>query len=79
MLIPHLQGHGYSPLFPGRAVREGLTKISEKFAFPAHVGPKHVADFEAITDSEEREAIQRDAYERVNNLLEKLGIRSLIF
>jgi len=56
-------------------VREGLTKISEKFASPAHVGPKQVADFEAITDSEEREAIQRDAYERVNYLLEKLGIR----
>jgi hypothetical protein len=56
-------------------VREGLTKISEKFASPAHVGPKQVADFEAIADSEEREAIQRDAYERVNYLLEKLGIR----
>lgn len=56
-------------------VREGLTKISEKFASPGHVGPKQVADFEAITDTEEREAIQRDAYERVNYLLGKLGIR----
>ncbi len=56
-------------------VREGLSKISEKFASPGHVGPKHVADFEAVTDREEREALQRDAFERVNYLLEKLGIR----
>lgn len=56
-------------------VREGLTKISEKFASPEHVGPKHVADFEAISDTEEREARQRDVFERINFLLEKLGIR----
>jgi hypothetical protein len=52
-----------------------LTKVSEKFASPEHIGPKQVADFEAITDSEERDARQRDAFERVNYLLEKLGIR----
>ena len=56
-------------------VREGLIKISDKFVSPEHVGPKQVADFEAITDVEEREALQRDAFERVNYLLEKLGIR----
>jgi len=56
-------------------VCEGLTKVSEKFASPEHIGPKQVADFEAITDSEERDARQRDAFERVNYLLEKLGIR----
>jgi len=56
-------------------VREGLSKIWEKFASPGHVGPRQVADFEAITDSEEREARQRDAFERVNYLLDKLGIR----
>jgi len=56
-------------------VQEGLTNISEKFASPEHIGPRQVTDFDAITDSEEREARQRDAYERVNYLLEKLGIR----
>jgi hypothetical protein len=56
-------------------VQEGLLKISDKFASPEHVGPKHVADFEGIADVEEREALQRDAFERVNYLLEKLGIR----
>jgi hypothetical protein len=56
-------------------VQEGLIKISDKFASLEHVGPKQVADFEEITDVEEREALQRDAFERVNYLLEKLGIR----
>ncbi len=27
------------------AVCEGLTKVSEKFASPEHIGPKQVADF----------------------------------
>jgi hypothetical protein len=56
-------------------VQEGLLKISDKFASPGYIGPKQVADFEGITDVEEREALQRDAFERVNYLLEKLGIR----
>jgi hypothetical protein len=56
-------------------VQEGLLKISDKFASPEYIGPKHVADFEGIADVEEREALQRDAFERVNYLLEKLGIR----
>ncbi|HOE19310.1 MAG TPA: hypothetical protein PK344_18060 [Syntrophorhabdaceae bacterium] len=55
-------------------VREGLAKISEKFASPEHIGSKQVADFEAMTDSEERALLQRDVFERVNYLLEKLGI-----
>jgi hypothetical protein len=56
-------------------VKEGLRKISEKFASPGHIGPKHVADFEIVTDAGEREKLQRDAFERVNYLLEKLGMR----
>ena len=56
-------------------VREGLVKISEKFASPEHVGPKQVADFEAITDSEDRKALQRDAFERVDYLLRGLRLR----
>jgi hypothetical protein len=56
-------------------VKEGLLKIGEKFESPEHTGPKFVADFEEITDREERELLQRDAFERVNFLLEELGIR----
>lgn len=58
-------GHGLA--------REGLRHIAEKFASPDHVGPKSVADFEERTDPEERAFIQRDAYERVQDLLRKLG------
>jgi len=51
-----------------------LQKIARKFASEKDVGPKFVADFEEIIDPEEREIRQRDAYERVNYLLIKLGI-----
>ena len=65
--LPHLD-HGL--------VQEGLAKIGEKFASPTHTGPESVASFEGLADPEERALRQRDAYERVNYLLQKLGIRS---
>ena len=37
-----------------------------------HIGSVHVADFLEITDHEERDRLQRDAFERVNYLLAKL-------
>jgi hypothetical protein len=52
-----------------KLAQEALVNIAEKFASPEHVGPKHVADFEEITDPEVRALRQRDAYERVNALL----------
>ena len=55
-------------------VREALEKIAVHFASPEHRGPRHVVDFEEVADLETREAIQRDAYERVNYVLEQLGI-----
>jgi hypothetical protein len=55
-------------------VAEGLRKIREKFLSPTHIGPKSVADFEEITDREARDLRQRDAFERVNHLLEQLGV-----
>jgi hypothetical protein len=64
---PHLD-HGL--------VREGLQKIAGKFFSESAFGPKSVADFEEIDDPDEQERIQRDAYERVNVLLRKLGISS---
>ncbi len=62
---PHL-AHGL--------VREGLKKIAAQFASEKHVGPKWVADFDEVTDTEAREFIQRDAFERVHYLLSRLGI-----
>jgi len=55
-------------------VREGLQKIAGKFCSEKDFGPKSVTDFEGIDDPEEQERIQRDAYERVSALLNKLGI-----
>ena len=62
---PHLK-HGL--------VQEALAKIGEKFASPQHVGPTHVADFEDLSNPEERELLQRDAFELVHALLTKLQI-----
>lgn len=53
-------------------VKEGLQNIAAKFASPEHVGPKSVADFDEISDPEERAVVQRDAYERVQDLLKRL-------
>jgi hypothetical protein len=54
-------------------VKEGLSKIAKHFASEKHVGPKFVADFEEIVDPEERGIRERDAYEKVRYLLQKLG------
>ncbi len=59
----------FRPLLKNKLAQEALVNIAEKFASPEHVGPKHVADFEEITDPETRALQQRDAYERVNALL----------
>jgi len=61
---PHLE-HGL--------IREGIEKIGKHFSSLNHIGPKFVADFEEVEDNEERARIMRDAYERVNALLEKLA------
>jgi len=63
--MPHVR-HGL--------VKEGLQKIAGKFSSEKDFGSRSVVDFEGIDDPEERERIQRDAYERVNVLLKKLGI-----
>jgi len=62
----------FRPHLENGLVQEALTKIAEKFASPEHVGPKHVADFEDVTDPEERDLLQRDAFERVNALISRL-------
>ena len=55
-----------------KLIKEGLEKIARNFASINHIGPKSVADFEEVSDPEERELLQRDAFERVSYLLEKL-------
>jgi len=62
------------PRIENGLVREALERIAAHFASPEHRGPRHVADFEEVDDPETREAIQQDAYERVNYVLEQLGI-----
>jgi len=39
-----------------------------------HVGPKDVAEFDESLDEEDRTIRQRDAFEKVNFLLQQLGI-----
>ena len=54
-------------------VQEGLTKIAKHFSSIKSLGPKFVADFEEAYDPEEAERITRDAFERINAFLKRLG------
>jgi len=63
--LPHLQ-HGL--------VQEGLEKIAKHFATESHLGPKFVADFDEAEVQEERDLVQRDAYERISSFLKNIGI-----
>ena len=62
------------PLAKNRLAREGLGKIKTKFAVVDGIGPTWVVDFLEITDREEKARVQREAFELVNALTEKLGI-----
>lgn len=55
-------------------VLEALSKLGEKFASPDHIGPTHVAEFDRVDEPDDRAIVKRDAYERVNYLLTKLGV-----
>ncbi|MGD0836813.1 MAG: hypothetical protein ABSB49_09245 [Polyangia bacterium] len=55
-------------------VKEGFKNIAEKFASPDHTGPTFVADFEEISDLEARAVTKRDAFERVQYLLQGVGV-----
>ena len=56
-------------------VQEGLRKIGDKFATVRHAGPKFVADFEDVQEPEERMALIRDAFEKMDYVLRALKIR----
>lgn len=62
----------FHPHIGNKLVQEGLKCIREKFASPTHIGPKHVVDFEMVEGRQERDLLQRDAYERINALVERL-------
>lgn len=68
-------GARFKPLLTHGLVQEGMRSIAEKFASPDHTGPRHVAAFLEVEDDEDRDILIRDAYERVNALLEYLGMR----
>jgi hypothetical protein len=53
-------------------VLEALNHLSSKFSSPSAVGPTHVVDFDDITDPEDRALGQRDAFERIQYLLNAL-------
>ncbi|MHC9540736.1 MAG: nucleotidyl transferase AbiEii/AbiGii toxin family protein [Vulcanimicrobiota bacterium] len=64
--------HKMLPHRKNKLVQEGLSKIKNKFSSVNAVGPKFVADFEGITDEAERALIMRDAFERVNYMVDKV-------
>ena len=66
--------NAFKPYLKLALVQEGLKKIAGKFATLDHVGPSDVAEFDETLDEEERGIRQRDAFEKVNFLLQKLGI-----
>ncbi len=55
-------------------MREGLTKIKEKFLSPDPAGTKWVADFLEIADPEERAIQLRAQCEQIKALLQSLGM-----
>ena len=62
------------PLVMNKLAREGLGKIKTKFAIVDGIRPTWVTEFLEIVDREERARVQREAFELVNALMEKLGI-----
>ena len=64
----------FRPHLNNNLVQEGLRKLAKNFASEEHTGPKFVTAFEEITDEEDRIQMERDAFERVNYLLQKLGV-----
>jgi len=64
----------FEPQLKNSLIQEGLAKLAKNFKTVDHTGPKFVAAFEEVTDEEDRTLMERDAFERVNYLLQKLGI-----
>jgi hypothetical protein len=56
-------------------VQDGLKRLAKHFSSVDGVGPVHVAEFDGVTDPEERDRVRREAFERVQYLLGQLGVR----
>ena len=65
----------FKPYVSNALIQEGLAKIKDKFKTINSPGPVWVVNFLEIDDPEEKEGIQRDVFERVNSLLDQLGIQ----
>jgi len=64
----------FKPHLLNGIIQEGLMKLAKNFKTVEHIGPRFVADFEEITDEEDRRQIERDVFERVDFLLKRLGV-----
>ena len=64
----------FRPHVKNGLIQEGLRKLAKNFVSEKHTGPKFVTAFEEITDEEDRIQMERDAFERVNYLLQKLDV-----
>ncbi|MDO8635499.1 MAG: hypothetical protein Q7R34_04525 [Dehalococcoidia bacterium] len=63
------------PIVSNKLAKEGLGKIKTKFMDINGIGPVGVANFLELEDSEEQARVQREAFELVNTLMEKLAIK----
>lgn len=66
----------FKPYLQNNLIREGLGKIKNKFQSIESPGPVWVVNFLEIDDPEEKDRIQRDAFERVNAFLEVTGVET---
>lgn len=62
----------FNPFLGNKLVKEALKHLANNFSSPTAVGPTHVANFEEISDSEDRALIQRDVFERIQYLISYL-------
>ena len=62
----------FEPLKGNKLVVEGLGKIKSNFVSIDSPGPIWVVNFLEIDDQEEKDRVQRDAFERVNGLLDRI-------
>lgn len=64
----------FTPFMNHGLLTEAVMYLAQAFVSPNAVGPKHVADFEEIIDFEDRELVQRDAFERIQLFLQRLDL-----
>lgn len=65
----------FKPAKSNTLVKEGLGKIKAKFKDVNSIDPTWVTTFQDTDDAEDKELIKRDAYERVNTFIDRLGIK----